>query len=221
MAIKQAIVKVLKAIDPYPMHYTKITEKIIENGFWQPRGETPKKSVNKCLNQGLKGRKNCLWKKVRGERSGMFAFNGAPSQANTTFGGVPQQQQGTGRKPKRPQMNYYPDERHIREGARKRVFVNKYERSSVARRRCIQKYGARCCVCGFSFRETYGKVVDEDFIHVHHVRPLSAVGKGHTDPVEDLRPVCPNCHAVIHSRKGNRPFCIKEVRAFLERERSG
>lgn len=39
------------------------------------------------------------------------------------------------------------------------------------------------------------------FIHVHHLNPLAeATGERIVDPVEDLRPVCPNCHSVIHLR---------------------
>jgi 5-methylcytosine-specific restriction protein A len=52
------------------------------------------------------------------------------------------------------------------------------------------------------------------FTHVHHLKLLSTVGSGYqVDPIEDLRPVCPNCHAVIHRREP--PYSIDEVRAFL------
>jgi predicted HNH restriction endonuclease len=34
------------------------------------------------------------------------------------------------------------------------------------------------------------------------------------DPVADLRPVCPNCHAVLHSRRP--AYSIEEVRGLLE-----
>jgi hypothetical protein len=99
------------------------------------------------------------------------------------------------------------------EGAVRVVTVNAYERDPVARRQCIAAHGCSCCVCGFSFGSRYGPVVD-GYIHVHHLRPLSEVGGAHVvDPVVDLRPVCPNCHAVLHSRVP--AFSIEEVRAFL------
>jgi putative restriction endonuclease len=99
------------------------------------------------------------------------------------------------------------------EGAVCRVSVNAYERNPEARRRCLEAHGTRCCICGFSFGAVYGEV-GEDYIHVHHLRPLSEIdGEYVVDPVADLRPVCPNCHAVIHRR--NPPFGIEEVRAFL------
>jgi predicted HNH restriction endonuclease len=91
--------------------------------------------------------------------------------------------------------------------------VNAYERNPEARRRCIEHYGSRCCICGFDFGAVYGSALAE-FIHVHHCRPLSEIaGEYVVDPIEDLRPVCPNCHAVIHRRTP--PFTIEEVRSML------
>ncbi len=99
------------------------------------------------------------------------------------------------------------------EGAVIRVLVNAYERSSVARERCVRHHGATCLICGFNFGRMYGPMV-EGFIHVHHLRALSEVGAEYVvDPVMDLRPVCPNCHAVLHSRTP--AYTIEEVRGFL------
>ncbi|MGH8226507.1 MAG: HNH endonuclease [Steroidobacteraceae bacterium] len=51
-------------------------------------------------------------------------------------------------------------------------------------------------------------------IHVHHVKPLSAVGRGYqVDPVKDLIPICPNCHAVAHHR--DPPYSPEELRDLL------
>ncbi len=101
----------------------------------------------------------------------------------------------------------------IVEGAVCRVSVNAYERSPEARRRCIEHHGTSCCICGFSFGVVYGAVA-EGYIHVHHLRPLSNIRAEYVvDPVEDLRPVCPNCHAVLHRRIP--AYSIEEVRTFL------
>lgn len=113
--------------------------------------------------------------------------------------------------------NLFPDEVDegavFREGAKCQVTVNAYERDPRARLLCIRHYGVRCFICGFSFRDVYGEVA-AGFIHVHHLRPLSEVGSEYTvDPVEDLRPVCPNCHAVLHLRKP--AFSLQEVMEFL------
>jgi 5-methylcytosine-specific restriction protein A len=60
----------------------------------------------------------------------------------------------------------------------------------------------------------------EGYIHVHHCRPLCEIASDYqVNPVEDLRPVCPNCHAAIHRRTP--PFSIDEMRAILARQQIG
>jgi 5-methylcytosine-specific restriction enzyme A len=108
------------------------------------------------------------------------------------------------------------DGKGLPEGAVFERLVNGYERNPLARQRCIKKYGANCYICRFSLGVTYGEVVD-GFIHVHHLLQLSEVGKEYkVDPIADLRPVCPNCHAVIHHRR-NPAYSIEEVQSFLRR----
>ena len=100
-----------------------------------------------------------------------------------------------------------------REGAVREVLVNVYERDRVARKACVAYYGLACSVCGLRFEERYGPL-GAGFIHVHHVVPLSEIGSKHqVDPIEDLRPVCPNCHAMLHRRRP--PLSIEELRAAL------
>ena len=104
------------------------------------------------------------------------------------------------------------------EGAIRNITVNAYERSSAAREMCILHYGCRCVVCGLMLAEKYGEIA-QGLIHVHHLRQLAGINaKYRVDPIKDLRPVCPTCHAVIHSRTP--PFTIKEVAAMIETERN-
>ncbi|MBD2078397.1 HNH endonuclease [Leptolyngbya sp. FACHB-17] len=87
------------------------------------------------------------------------------------------------------------------EGATRQVSVNVYERNPKARRNCIAHHGLNCSVCGFNFKQFYGEL-GEGYIHVHHLKPLSEIGEEYElDPIEDLRPVCPNCHAMLHRSK--------------------
>lgn len=84
------------------------------------------------------------------------------------------------------------------------MLANRCERDPLARRRCVAHYGLTCVVCEFNFGAAYGPAAD-GFIHVHHLKPLSEIGSEYmVDPVADLRPVCPNCHAVIHLGGGCR-----------------
>ncbi|MGZ0084928.1 HNH endonuclease [Caldibacillus thermoamylovorans] len=50
-------------------------------------------------------------------------------------------------------------------------------------------------------------------MEVHHLIPLSEIGEQYTvNPFDDLRPVCPNCHAMLH--RGN--LSIEELREIVE-----
>lgn len=87
---------------------------------------------------------------------------------------------------------------HYFEGASKKISVNAYERNAEARSKCIEHYGYTCTVCSFDFKKFYG-AIGENFIHVHHIVPMSEIKKEYKlDPIKDLIPVCPNCHAIIH-----------------------
>jgi 5-methylcytosine-specific restriction protein A len=97
-----------------------------------------------------------------------------------------------------------PDEVHVQptgfnEGAIKQVTINAYERDSKARAACIAKFGATCQVCDFDFEKTYGEI-GKGFIHVHHKIDIATIGKSYqVDPINDLVPVCPNCHTMLHT----------------------
>jgi 5-methylcytosine-specific restriction enzyme A len=105
-------------------------------------------------------------------------------------------------------------DKNLFEGAKTQIFVNSYERNRIARERCIKHYGTKCVICGFDFEERYGEV-GRDVIHVHHLKPLHEIGETYrVDPLEDLRPVCPNCHVIIHRR--NPPHSIDEVKDMIK-----
>lgn len=96
------------------------------------------------------------------------------------------------------------------EGAKKTIIVNAYERNTKARKLCIDKYGYNCCVCDFNFKEAYGDI-GIDFIVVHHLKPLSEINMEYkVDPINDLRPICPNCHSILH-RSGLSIEQLKEI----------
>lgn len=103
------------------------------------------------------------------------------------------------------------------EGAKKTVIINAYERNPKARSLCIKHWGTKCTICGFDFEKIYGKI-GQGFIHVHHLIPVSQIGKSYQiDPISDLRPVCPNCHAMIHLK--NPPINIDEIKKTINASR--
>jgi hypothetical protein len=100
------------------------------------------------------------------------------------------------------------------EGAKKQVIVNAYERDSTAKSRCIKRWGCACVVCAFDFHSVYGEL-GKGFIHVHHLKPIHTVGEEYMlDPENDLRPVCPNCHSMLHRKKN--VLSIEELAGLLK-----
>ena len=110
------------------------------------------------------------------------------------------------------------DTRGFPDGGKQSVVVNRYERDPHNRAQCIAHFGYRCAVCAFDFEVAYGEL-GRNFIHVHHLVGLST-WKGRrrrVDPRTDLRPVCPNCHAMLHVGGCNRK--IEDLRKVVRRRR--
>ena len=110
------------------------------------------------------------------------------------------------------------DAEKLYEGSVRSISINAYERSSVAREKCILHYGCTCSVCGVNLSDIYGEIA-QGYIHVHHLRQLSEInGQYQVDPIQDLRPVCPNCHVVLHMK--NPPYEIEEVKTFINKKKN-
>ena len=82
--------------------------------------------------------------------------------------------------------------------------MDKRERNPEARKKCFKHYwdlhnGKIICeCCGIDFNEVYGEL-GLGFIEVHHLDPISNYDETHKiDPVNDLVPLCSNCHSMIH-----------------------
>lgn len=99
------------------------------------------------------------------------------------------------------------------EGALKKVLVNRYERSKYNRTICINFHGYNCKVCNIKFSEVYGNI-GNSFIHIHHVLPVSQLGLNYIiNPIKDLIPVCPNCHAMLHRKEP--PYTVNELKKLI------
>jgi 5-methylcytosine-specific restriction protein A len=87
-------------------------------------------------------------------------------------------------------------------------------RSAKARADCIRYHGTTCACCAFDFEATYG-LAGKGYIQAHHLRPLGKIKKAHrVDPIHDMRPLCANCHAIVHLREPI--YSLEEVRAMVE-----
>ncbi len=113
----------------------------------------------------------------------------------------------------------YPDDfseesiEELYEGLKKTITVNSYERNSTARQSCIDYWKAICAVCSADFEKLYGEI-GKGFIHVHHLTPISKVGQTYQiDPINDLIPVCPNCHSMLHRKEP--PLTIDELKKMI------
>jgi len=103
------------------------------------------------------------------------------------------------------------------EGSKKSITVNAYERNLEGRRKCLKKFGYKCSVCSMDFEKVYGSI-GRSFIHVHHLVEISSIGREYSlVPIRDLRPVCPNCHAMLHKRRP--AYTIEELQEILRNPR--
>jgi hypothetical protein len=101
------------------------------------------------------------------------------------------------------------------EGAVLNIRINAYERSAAARQACIAHFGTRCQACALDLGERYGKI-GKGVIHVHHIKLLSKIGESYqVNPLLDLRPVCPNCHVILHLTIP--PMSIEALRLLISR----
>lgn len=75
------------------------------------------------------------------------------------------------------------DQTTLTEGLKRTILVNTYERNPKARQKCIEDWKPVCSVCDFDFEKKYGDL-GKGFIHVHHLVPVSDIGRTYqVDPV--------------------------------------
>lgn len=100
------------------------------------------------------------------------------------------------------------------EGASTLVKVNKFERNAKNRKLCISHFGSVCQACGFDFGLNYGEI-GNGFIIVHHIVPVSKIGPNYiVDPINDLIPLCANCHAIIHRQ--DPPLSLSDLKSLIK-----
>lgn len=102
----------------------------------------------------------------------------------------------------------------VSEGVGKEVLhkIRERNRAIIKQKKASVRGNLRCEVCGFLFTEKYGKL-GENFIEVHHVKPISEMKEGEKTRLEDLILICSNCHSMIHSRR--KCLTIDELKSNL------
>ena len=93
---------------------------------------------------------------------------------------------------------------------RNSIIIHQFKTEALKLNGCLE-----CSCCGFDFSTEYGELGNE-FIEVHHLKPLSAMQEnGEMTSKEDLVLVCSICHSMIHRR---RPWLTKfELRSILKK----
>jgi len=101
------------------------------------------------------------------------------------------------------------------EGERKHITkeMDIIHRNPQLRQQCIDHYGYQCQCCGMNFAEVYGEELGANFIEVHHLKPISTFETEGIpeDFVENLVPLCSNCHSMIH-HIGNSEHPLRDLR---------
>ena len=109
--------------------------------------------------------------------------------------------------PAEPAKPLAPPFREETEGERKHIVkeTDVVRRNPQLRQQCIDRYGYQCQCCGMNFAELYGEELGANFIEVHHLRPISTYEKDGIPEnfLENLVPLCSNCHSMIHHLKNS------------------
>jgi hypothetical protein len=99
------------------------------------------------------------------------------------------------------------------EGSKSFSLAAKYERSRSNRAIAIVTHGTRCQVCGLDFQETYGPI-GAGYVEIHHLTPVHLMEAPRVvNPVEELVPLCANCHRMVH--KVDPPFPPAALREIV------
>lgn len=100
-----------------------------------------------------------------------------------------------------------PLEEFVSEGRLVTKNIQVRERSNKLRAIAIEHFSRNneihCNCCGFHFPTYYGDVYGKNCIEIHHKKPIfqyqdESFEQQVASALENLLPVCPNCHRVIH-----------------------
>ena len=111
------------------------------------------------------------------------------------------------------------------EGTQAIVKTKVYKRSNKLREKAIQFYTVddriKCQACCFDFEEFYGEY-GKNFIEIHHQKPVfqfdgDDLERTIEEALENVIPVCSNCHRMIHRRREN-PLSLDELKEYVQED---
>lgn len=117
----------------------------------------------------------------------------------------------------------YAEDDEVKEGQATVKQTKVRERSRKLREAALAYYTRdgkiTCAVCGFDFYDFYGEL-GEGYIQMHHEKPIyqysdEGFSQYIADAVKDMKPVCANCHCMVHRGKGT-PLTLEELRKMIE-----
>ena len=198
-----AIVEALEALGG-EAHYKDIAEHILENGT-EPFPADPAASVRARLQERCSD--------YTAYKDGADLFESEQGSGVWRF--RVQQRGGVREEP----AHYSARDSEIKsyeaqEGRRVPATHYRYERNTTLIK--LFKAGleeARCTACQMTFEDIYGEY-GEGYIEAHHIKPLATLDEGETTSIDDLTPLCANCHRVIHK---NELMSVEELSAYLQR----
>jgi predicted HNH restriction endonuclease len=112
----------------------------------------------------------------------------------------------------------------IQEGLKKFVQKEIYTRSKILRSYALETYSGNgklnCSCCGFSFSDFYGTEIGNNFIEMHHIKPIfqykgDDITQTVKNAIANIIPLCSNCHRMIH-KHGREPLQIQLLFEFVK-----
>ena len=105
-----------------------------------------------------------------------------------------------------------------RHGSAVGVLDHEWERDPLIRALCLRYHGTRCHICHTDLAQRYGHLgASSTQVHLIHPRAFVDVSRV-PDPVEDLIPVCPSCHVMLHLGRTD-PMPVEDLRRWMTRAR--
>jgi 5-methylcytosine-specific restriction enzyme A len=126
-------------------------------------------------------------------------------------------------KPTKP-LQVFDENVIIQEGIKKIIEKEVYTRSKQLRDYALNYYeeqsGLNCICCGFNFSDFYGKEIGDDFIEMHHIKPIfqyqgDDLIQTIKDAISNIVPLCSNCHRMIH-RHGKQLLQIELLMSHIK-----